>query len=122
MRIGLIIVGVLAIIACVACYFLGYNDGTKQSPLEEDRRGQLIFTLNAYQAAQSTNWVKVQSFLDIGLLALTRDYDRQFGIQRATKKFASRFADAKTIADRIEKTLVPIEGAFGSNVTVRITE
>ncbi len=103
-----LILAVVAFAACVVCYSVGYYSGTKQSLLEEDRRGLLMLTLSGYQAAQATNWTKVQSLLDVELLGFTRDYERYFGIPSGTNSFAKRFAEAKIIADQLEKQAVPI--------------
>src|SRR5437867_461511 len=123
MRIQLLLLPVVAIIAGAVCYFLGYRSGTKQSLLEEDRRGLLVLTLGAYQAAEATNWTKVQSFLQVELLGFTRDYEHHFGVPSGTNSFTKRFAEAKVIADRIEKQMVPVSSigaALGSNVTVEM--
>src|SRR6266567_9100851 len=122
MRIQPLILSVVGIIGCAVFYFLGYRSGTKRSLLEEDRRGLLVLTLGAYRAAEATNWTKVQSFLDVELLGFTHDYERHFGVPGGTNSFVKRFAEAKAIAGRVEKQMVPVESslqsALGSNVTV----
>lgn len=97
-----------AVIACIIFYFVGYRNGIKKSPLQEDRQGEVVFTLGAYKAAEATNWTKVQSFLSVELLSFTRDYERRFGVPNGTNTFARRFAEAKVIADRLETQMVPV--------------
>jgi len=112
--------------ACAVCYSLGYRSGIKRSLLEEDRRGLLVLTLGGYKAAEATNWTKVKSLLTVELLGFTRDYERHFGIPNGTNFFVARFAEAKGIADQVEKQMVPvassIQSALGSNVTIEIAK
>ena len=98
----------VALIACLASYVMGYRAGIKQSPLREERQGQVIYALGMYKAAEATNWTKVQSFLDTQIVSFTRDYERRFGVPSGTNVFDKRFTDAKLIADRIEKQMVPV--------------
>jgi hypothetical protein len=100
---------------------MGYRSGLKRSLLEEDRRGLLTLTLNGYKALESTNWSRVQSLLTIELVGFTRDYEKHFGIPSGTNSFAGRFAEAKAIADRLEKQLVPMNDLgpkLGTNVPI----
>ena len=46
------------------------------------------------------------------VLALTRDYERRFGVPTGSNRFAQNFAEAKAIADRVEGQLVPLSSAF----------
>jgi hypothetical protein len=113
---------VIAVIACIIFYLVGYRNGSKESPLQEDRQGEVVFTLGAYKAAEATNWTKVQSFLSVEIVSFTRDYERRFGVPSGTNSFANRFAEAKTVADRVEAQMVPVSAigtAIGSNFNVR---
>jgi hypothetical protein len=121
MNFRLLFFALAAVIACAVFYFVGYRNGSKESPLQEDRQGEVIMTLGAYNAAKATNWMKVQSFLSVEILSLTRDYERRFGIPRSTNNFANRFAEAKAIADRVEAQMVPVSAigtALGTNFKV----
>ena len=108
MRTALVILVAAVLLACFAGYVVGYRAGIKQSPLREERQGEVLYALGMYQAAEATNWTKVQSFIDIQIVAFTRDYERQFGVPSGTNVFDRRFKNAKLIADRIEKLMVPV--------------
>lgn len=112
MRISHLIVAAVALLACVICYFVGFRAGTKQSPLSEARQGDLVIALRTYQAAERTNWTRVQSTLGIQVLALTRDYERRFGVPTGTNRFVQYFAEAKAVADRVESQLMPLSSVF----------
>jgi hypothetical protein len=112
MRISYLIIAAIALVACVICYLVGFRAGTKQSPLSEGRQGDLVIALRTYQAAERTNWTKVQSTLGMQVLALTRDYERRFGVPTGTNRFVQYFAEAKAVADRVESQLVPLSSAF----------
>ena len=117
-----IIVTVLLIV-CVLAYVVGYRSGSKQSPLREDREGELVYALGMYHAAGTTNLTKLHSFLDIKILAYTRDYERRFGVPPPTNRFGRDFAEAQALAAQIEKRLVPISAigaTLGSNVSVSV--
>lgn len=118
------ILSVVAIIACVVCYSLGLRSGIKQSRLEADQRGLVVLTLAGYKAAESTNWTKVRSLLATEIVGFTRDYERRFGFPTGTNSFVGRFAEAKAIADQVEKQMVPVasglQKSLGSNFTVEI--
>lgn len=122
MRIRLCILVAVAVVSSVACYVIGYRSGIRQSRLEEEQRGLVIFSLAGYKAMEATNWSKIKSLLTVEILAFTRDYERRFGAPIGTNMFAMRFAEAKAISDREEKLMVPIGGALqsalGSNVNV----
>ncbi|SRR5258706_16203981 len=119
-----ILIIVIALVVCVAFYFAGYRAGTKKSLLEQDRRGLLVLTLGMYDAAEATNWTKVRSFIDTELLGFARDYERHFGVPSGgTDQFPSRFSRARSIADQIERRMVPlrsITNSLPSNVTIQI--
>ena len=124
MRILLCVLAVVAVIACAVSYAFGYRSGSKQSRLEEDQRGLVVLTLGGYKAAEATNWAKVKSLLTVEILGFTRDYERRFGAPTGTNSFVGRFAEAKVIADRAEKQMIPVapslQKALGSNSTVEI--
>lgn len=126
MRALIWILCLVAIIACVVCYSLGFRSGIKQSRLEEDQRGLVVLTLGGYKAAEATNWSKVKSLLSVEILGFTRDYERRFGAPTGSNSFVGRFAEAKAIADQVEKQMVPLasglQKALGSNVTVEIRQ
>jgi hypothetical protein len=122
MRLLFAILAITIILACGVCYNLGYRSGLKRSLLEEDRRGLLDLTLAGYKAAESTNWGKVHSLLSVEILGFTRDYEKHFGVPTGTNRFVGRFAEAKAIADRVERRMVPVSdmGArLGTNVIVQ---
>lgn len=117
------IIATVLLIVCVLAYVLGYRSGSIQSPLREDREGELVFALGMYRAAETTNLTKLHSFLDIKILAYTRDYERRFGVPPPTNGFGRAFAEAQALAAQIEKRLVPISAvgaALGSNVSVTV--
>jgi hypothetical protein len=124
MRIKLFILTIIAIVGCLVCYAFGFKSGIKQSRLEEDQRGLVILTLSGYKEAEATNWIKVQSLLNVEILGFTREYERRFGVPTGTNSFVSRFAEAKTISDRVEKQMVPVESglqkALGTNFTLGV--
>ena len=109
MRIVFAIFVVSAFIACIACYFVGFRRGINESPLREERQGQVLYAVEMYHAVEVTNWGKLQSFVDTQIIAFTRDYERRFGVPSGTNIFAKRFADAKFIADQVEKKMVPVQ-------------
>ena len=112
MRIGYLIVAVLAIIAYCFCYRIGYRAGTKESLLREEREGNLLLALRTYQAMERTNWTKAQSAVGMQVLALTRDYEQRFGAPTGTNRFVQHFADAQAAAKRIEQGLVRLDRDF----------
>src|SRR5712671_5511061 len=112
MRVTYLILLVLAGVACCFCYSLGYRAGRKESPLREARQGDLLIAVRTYQAAERTNWSKVQGVLGIQVLALTRDYERRFGVPKGTNRFVRDFAEAKAVANRVEAQLVPLSTAL----------
>ena len=112
MRTSHIIVVTLAIIACCFCYWLGFRTGAKESPLKGDREGHLFMALRMYQAMERTNYAKVQSTLAGQVFALTRDYERKYGIPIGTNRFAQTFAEAKAVANSFQKQLVPLGAAL----------
>jgi hypothetical protein len=117
------IIVTVSLIACVLCYVLGYRSGSKQSPLRDDREGELVYALGMYRAAETTNLTKLHSFLDLKILAYIRDYERRFGVPPPTNRFGRDFAEAQALAAQIEKRLVPVSAigpALGSNVSVTV--
>src|SRR5688572_22489617 len=112
MRTSHIILALAGLIGCVACYSVGFLAGTRESPLREEHQGNLLIALRTYQAAERTNWIKVQSTLGIQVLALTRDYERRFGVPKGTNRFVQHFAEAKALADRTESQLVRLDSIF----------
>jgi hypothetical protein len=117
-----IIVTVL-LIFCVLAYVVGYRSGSKRSPLREDLELDLVYAINMYRAAETTNLTKLHSFLDIKILAYTRDYERRFGVPPPANTFARDFAEAQALAAKIEQRLVPVSAigaALGSNVSVTV--
>lgn len=111
------------IVACLITYVVGYRAGSHQSPLRADREGELVYALGMYRAAETTNLTKMKSFLDIKILAYTRDYERRFGVPPPTNRFGRDFAEAQGLAAQIESRLVPVSAigaALGSNVNVTV--
>lgn len=116
---------VACLIASLIAYVIGYRAGSNQSPLRADREGELVYALGMYRAAETTNLTKMKSFLDIKILAYTRDYERRFGVPPPTNRFGRDFAEAQALAAQIEKRLVPVYAngaALGSNVGVTIDQ
>jgi hypothetical protein len=108
MRLLLCTFAVIAVLVGAIFYELGYRSGVKRSPAEGDQRGLVVLTLSGYKFAEATNWPKVKSLLTTELYGITRDYERRFGAPSGTDDFAPRFQEAKSLADRIEKNMVPI--------------
>jgi hypothetical protein len=122
MRSAFVIFVAVALCACFVCYSLGYRSGIKQSRLEEDQRGLVVLSLTGYKEAEATNWPKVKSLLATELFGFTRDYERRFGAPTGAGNFVPRFYEAKGIADRIEKEMVPLSALgvpLGSNGTAK---
>ena len=75
-------------------------------------------------------WVPIQYLFHEGVictatwaLIVAEFHERHFGVPSGTNSFTKRFAEAKVIADRIEKQMVPVSSigaALGSNVTVEM--
>ena len=76
-----------------------------------------MIALRAYQVVERTNWVKAHSTLGVQLYGLTREYERRFGVPKATNSFGRAFVEAKGLSARIERELVPLNSIF-TNVTV----
>jgi hypothetical protein len=100
-----------AAVAGAIGYAVGHRTGAESS-VKREREGQLVLALRLYQTAQATNWAKVQSTLGIQVLGITRDYERRFGLPAGTNSFARHFTEAKSVADAVERTLVPVGSAF----------
>jgi hypothetical protein len=119
MRIAFIFSAVAAFAACVACYFAGVRSAAKYSPTRGERVAMITYAVEMYRAAEATNFTKLHSFLDTEILALTHDYETRFGVPTGPDKFSKDFQDAKVIADRLKKELIPtisVEEAFGSRI------
>lgn len=108
MRLLLCMFAVMALLIGAIFYEFGYRSGMRRSPAEEDRRGLVVLTLSGYKFAETTNWPKVKSLLTTELYGFTREYERRFGAPTGTNDFVRRFEEAKSLADRIEKEIVPI--------------
>ena len=98
----------IILVVGAVCYELGYRAGVKRSRSEEEQRGLIVLTLTGYQQAEATNWPKVKSLLATEIVAFTREYERRFGTRSGTDDFVMRFRDAKIVADRIERDMVPV--------------
>jgi hypothetical protein len=56
------------------------------------------------------------------LFGFTRDYERRFGAPTGSDNFVPRFYEAKGMAERIEKEMVPLSAfgvPLGSNGTAK---
>ncbi len=102
-----VIIGLLLVLAVVS-YFLGYRTGAHREALRGDARFRVALLAATYHSAESGNFQKVKSNLGMALLIEVRSYQHQFGEETGTNNFAKRFAEAKSIADRVESQLVPI--------------
>ena len=67
---------------------------------------------HTYRMAEATNWTKVHTAVGMQMLALTRDYERRFGIPSGTNSFAQRFPQIQTAVAQFERQLVPLSAAF----------
>ena len=108
MRMLLLILLAIVLILGAVCYELGYHSGVKRSRSEEDQRGLVVLTLVGYKQVEATNWPKVKSLLATEIVGFTRDYERRFGAPSGTNDFVLRFQEAKSLADRIEREMVPV--------------
>ncbi len=108
MRLLLCILAAIIVLVGAIFYELGYRSGARRSPAEEEQRGLVVLALSGYKSAEATNWPKVKSLLTTELYGFTREYERRFGAPSGTNDFARRFREAKSLADRIEKDMVPI--------------
>jgi len=102
----------IALIACVVCYLAGFRTGAQQSLAKNDRQGQIALLLHAYRAAEATNWARVHSALEMQLLGATRTYEREFGRETGTSRFAQVFTEARIIVDRTESKLAPLSSVL----------
>jgi len=112
MRISHLILVVSAVIACALSYAVGYHAGAMRLALKGQLEGDLMIALRTYQAAQATNWTKVQSTLATQVLALTRHYEQTYGVPTGTNRFAQHFPEAKAVADQIERQMVPLSSVL----------
>lgn len=114
----------IVVLVVFACFIAGFRVGINKSPSRENLEGQIVFALTSYRALETTNVQKLHSCIDIQLVAYTREYERRFGVPNGTNAFDKRFAEAKEIADRVEKTLVPVgsglQKALGTNYNVEM--
>jgi hypothetical protein len=118
MRFLLCIFAAIAILVGAIFYQIGYRSGAKRSPAEEDQRGLIVLTLSGYKSVEATNWPKVKSLITTELYGFTREYERRFGAPSGTNDFVRRFQEAKSMTDRIEKDMVPIN-ALGQVIESR---
>jgi hypothetical protein len=107
-----IFLSIFAIVACCICWKFGFRAGAANSNLQQLRQGDILIALRIYEAAENTNWAKVQSTIGMQVLALTRDYERRFGVPIVTNQFAQQFAEAQAAATRVEKQLVTVGTAL----------
>ena len=117
MRIVFISLGAAAIAACVVCYLVGQRFANRVSgPLPGEReglsKGLIMYTLEMHRALGSTNLVRLQDLVDTEILILTHQYEIEFGVPSGADKFATEFREAKIVADRLKKDLVPT-GSLG---------
>jgi hypothetical protein len=87
---------------------MGYRAGAKLSPLHEHTEGDVLLAVAMYQSAEATDWPSVKSTLGMEVLQWTRDYKSRFGVPTGTNVFAGHFPEAQAIADKVERTLVPM--------------
>lgn len=105
---------------------LGYIAGSRSSPDWDRERSEaqarVMLDLSIYQLLQQGNVSRAQGQVSMRLLGETRDYQHLFGVPSGTDVFALRFAQANSLANQIESTLVPVSSIgtnLGSNVTVK---
>ncbi len=117
MRIGYLVLGAVALVACIICYSVGYRAGTKQSPLKEELQGRLVIATVAYRSGEATNWTKAHDIVGMQIYSMTREYERRFGAPSVADPFAMRFTAARAIATQVQARLVPL-GAVLTNLPV----
>jgi hypothetical protein len=117
MRIAFIYMGAAAIAACVVCYFVGQRSANRvNGPLPGEReglsKGLIMYTLEMHRALGNTNLVRLRDLLDTEIFIVTHQYEIEFGVPSGADRFATEFKEAKVIADRLKKELVPT-GSLG---------
>ena len=69
----------------------------------------LSANLRLYHFARQGDLQRIQNDLGFLILCQTRMYERQFGSESGAAGFAGRFAEARSIARKVESTLVPLD-------------
>ena len=103
---------VLAALACVVIYQLGYRKAVQDDIVRGDAQFKIAVLHGLYRSAQSGDLQQVQSNAGIFLLGEVRAYEYRFGPVTGTNNFATRFHEAKQIADRVERQLIPLSSVF----------
>ena len=89
--------------AC-GCFLFGYHVGASHA-VQKERRAQLVDSLSFYQMAGPTTGTELKTRLGLEVLTLTREYESRFGCPTGTNSFAKHFADAKVVADQVERPI-----------------
>ena len=93
-------------LAC-GCFLFGYHLGARHAE-QKERRAQLVDSLFFYQKAGPATGMEMKTRLGFEVLTLTREYESRFGCPTGTNSFAKQFADAKAVADQMERPLAPV--------------
>jgi len=99
---------ILALLLASSTYYLGYMTGARREVLRSNARFLISVHDAMYHSAEQGDVRKIQDNLGMVLLGEVRAYQYEFGDETGTNSFAKRYQDAKTIADRVQSTLVPL--------------
>ena len=103
-----IVVIVLSLVLAVACYLLGWSNVSIRDLQAREARGRLGLDLAIYQQLERGEFQRAKANLGLVILGQTRVYEQQYGVPTGTNWFAEKFAQAQTIASRVETNLVPV--------------
>jgi len=103
---------ILAVLFAATLYCIGYMAGAQREVLRSDALAQIWLHDNLYHSAEQGDTRKIQDSLGTVLLGEVRAYQLEFGDETGTNSLARHFADAKLIADRVQRTLVPLSSVI----------
>lgn len=110
------LVSIVVVLAAVGIsYELGRRTGVQTTIVQNDAQARIAIFHGLYLSAQKGDVTDLQSNLGILLLGEVRAYEYRFGEVIGTNRFVERFREAKQIADRVERQLIPL-GSVVTNV------
>ncbi len=107
------LIAIVIVIAAVGIsYELGHRTGMQTAIVRSDAQFRISIFHGLYLSTQKGDVTNLQSNLGILLLGEVRAYEYRFGEVTGTNRFADRFREAKQIADRVERGLVPLSSVI----------
>ena len=107
-----VILTIVILLAVVAVsYEIGRRKGVQTAIVKGDAQFRIAVFHGLYLTAQRGDLASVQSNLASFLLGEVRAYQYRFGQETGTN-FGERFAEAKQIADRVERQLIPLSSVL----------